>query len=128
MDRLKIQLALWQRKRSIRRDGCRNGRSRATRGGKGGGDGSNSPWKITHERHHAGMPKAIESEVIHLPYRLVRGPFLNSNPVSSNENAGAIFAVVTMNEDFGVAIKERKELRYLIVRGIGPAPNGDTDE
>ena len=74
------------------------------------------------------MPKAIESEVIHLSNRLLRGPFVNSNPVSSNENAGAIFAVVTMNEDFGVAIKERKELRYLIIRRIGPSPNGNTDE
>ena len=74
------------------------------------------------------MPKAIEAEVVHLVYGLLGGPFLNSDTISGNENPCAIFAEPAMNENLGVVIKERKKLRYLIVRWIRPAANWNTDK
>jgi hypothetical protein len=74
------------------------------------------------------MPKAIESEGIHLPYRLLRAPFLNGDPIAGNENAGTIFAQPTVNKDLGVPIKQRKKLGYVAIRWIGPAPNRNADE
>ena len=85
--------------------------------------------KIANERHHCRMPKAIESKKVHFAYGSLSGPLLNSNTISGDENARTIFAEATMDENsfFGVA-KERKELRYLVVRWSGPAADGNTDK
>jgi hypothetical protein len=64
------------------------------------------------------MPKAIETEVVHFVYCLLGGPFLDRNTIRGNENSCTVFAEPAMNENFGVAIEQRKKLRYLIVRGI----------
>ena len=51
----------------------------------------------------------IEAEVQHFSYGLVGGPMFVSNAIGGDENAGAVFAELAMNEDFwlGIFVKER---------------------
>ena len=76
------------------------------------------------------MPHAIEAKGQHFVQSLVRGPMIKSDAIGGDEEAGAIFSKTTMNENpfLGIAAKDGKELRDLLVAGSGPAANGKMDE
>src|SRR5579863_3387149 len=56
--------------------------------------------KIADESAHRGMPESVESKIKHFSHSLLRWKFFKGDPVESHKNAGAVIAVVAMNENF----------------------------
>ena len=102
---------------------------RSAEGGECRG-GSQAGGKIADERDHGRMPAAIEAEEIHFLQCLIGGPFFNGHAIGGDEDAGAIFAEVTMDENFlrRVIAEESEELHYLLIGGRVPAIYGNIDE
>jgi hypothetical protein len=86
--------------------------------------------KSPDERFHGGMPKAIETEIIHFACSLLGGPFFKDHAISSDKDAGAIIAEMAVDENLltGIVAKKREELDELFVVGRVPTIDGDMDE
>lgn len=104
-------------------------RAGGTERGEGWG-GVEASGKIVDEGNHGGVPNAVEAEEVHLMKGLLGGPLFKSHAIGGYEDAGAVLAEMTMDENFlrGVLAKEREELKHLLVGRGGPAANGDADE
>jgi len=72
----------------------------------------------------------VKAEGNHFGDGLVGCPILPGNTIGGNHHSGAIFSVVTVDEDFllGIVLEEFEKLRHLRVGGRGPAEHGNIDE
>lgn len=71
----------------------------------------------------------MESERVHFAGRLLGGPMLPGDAVRGDHHAGAVFAEVTVDEDFLVRVIEKfQELRDLRMRRRRHAGDGNIDE
>ena len=82
------------------------------------------------KRFHRGVPQAVEAKEIHLFDGLVSSPFLGSNAISGDEDAGAILAKAAVHEDLvpRIVVEEREKLHDLFVGWGRPAIDGDVDK
>src|SRR5579864_2260847 len=77
------------------------------------------------------MPESVEAEEIHLFDGFVGGPFLHGHAVGGDENSGAVFAEMAMNEDLLcgiVAAEQRQKLGHLVAGGRCEPIDRNTDE
>ena len=79
---------------------------------------------------HGGMPQAIEAKGQHFVQGLIGGPVIKSDAIRGNKDAGAVFSEMAVNENpfSGIAAKEGKELRDLLIAGSGPATDRKMNE
>lgn len=86
--------------------------------------------KIADEGFHFGVPETVESKETHFVEGLVDRPFFDGHTIGGDEDAGAVFAIVAVDEDFFVRTsgEEREELHDLVVRGRGESSDRDAYE
>ena len=82
------------------------------------------------ERLHGGMPGTIEAEREHFGEGLIGRPVIEGDAVGGDEDAGAILAILTVNENLlrRRSAKEVEKFGELSRGGIGEAANGKRDE
>src|SRR5277367_1081693 len=64
--------------------------------------------KIADERRHGGVPRSVESEIIHFFQSLIRRQFFKRHAVRRDKNAGAVIAVAAVHENFLLRIVAEK--------------------
>src|ERR1700740_1194934 len=72
----------------------------------------------------------VEAEGIHFSDGLVRGPTLLRNTIGSDHHSGAIFSVVTVDEDLLLRtfFEQLEKLRHLRIARRRPAAHRNIDE
>ena len=87
-------------------------------------------WEPANIGLHGGMPKALETKVIHFFERALRGPMLESDAIGGNEHAGSVVAEPAMNVKLFTRTlpNERKELNEFLVFGGRPAAGVNIDQ
>ena len=73
------------------------------------------------------MPERVEVELVHFGESLLRRPVLESHAIGGDKYAGAVFAVVAVNEDglLRTLRQNAEEFRHLFVRRTRPIPFGN---
>lgn len=82
------------------------------------------------ERFHRRVPKAVETEEVHLLHSLFGGPFFDGHAIRGDENAGAIVTKAAVHEDFlaRIVAEKKEKLSNLFIGWRSPAIDGNVDE